>query len=93
MSDEFRFAIGSLAIVLTTALAAVIAVVVVWILSTRNDVFKGDIEEEDERMEMGYTGMMPTLDVMGRRYVFLATFLIAFLVLWFLCGFQALVGN
>ena len=93
MPDELELAIRSFPLVLTIALSAVIALVVVWILSQRqshrNDTFQGDSKQKDDKLEMGYTGMIPALDVIGRRYAFTVAFIVAFLLLWFLCrGFN-----
>ena len=71
-------------------LALIVAIVAVAFLyrkkHARSNPKDTDSHAGNGRIEMDYYGTVPSLDVVGNRYVFIIVLIVAFIAFQFLCG-------
>jgi hypothetical protein len=72
-------------IFVSALLALFTAFMVVGLLSNKESSDES-VDSKDNRIEMGYVGFTPSLNVLGRRYVFLFVFIGALIVFQFICS-------
>ena len=93
MFDIFRTIDNIIQIFLAALFALLTATVVVGLLSYKESP-EETADSKDNRIEMGYIGFTPSLDVLGRRYVFFLVFIGSLIVLLFICsGLTLTIGN